>query len=124
MAGSGRRLDDLLRDILAAIDDIRAFTAGLSEADFLELAEADRKTFRAVKDAIGQIGEAAKSIPADVRARHPRIDWRGMAGMRDQLVHRYFDVNLAPVWKTITAELDDLRQAVLRELGEAGSAAS
>jgi uncharacterized protein with HEPN domain len=121
MAGPGRSLDELLRDILAAIDDIRAFTAGLSEADFLDLAEADGKTFRAVKDAIGRIGEAVKSIAADVRARHSRIDWRGMAGMRD---HRYFDVNLALVWKTITTEPDDLRQAVLRELGEAGSAAN
>jgi uncharacterized protein with HEPN domain len=77
MAGSGRRLDAFLRDILAAIDDIHAFTAGLSEEDFLNLAETDRRTFRAAKDAIGQIGEAVKSIPADVRARHSHIDWRG-----------------------------------------------
>jgi uncharacterized protein with HEPN domain len=40
------------------------------------------------------IGEATKQIPEDFRRAHPGIDWRGMAGMRDRLIHGYFGVDV------------------------------
>jgi uncharacterized protein with HEPN domain len=36
------------------------------------------------------IGEAAKNLPDDVRAKMPDIEWRKIAGMRDWLSHVYF----------------------------------
>ena len=44
------------------------------------------------------IGEAAKNITEDFRALHPEIDWRGMAGLRDILIHQYFGIDLNNVW--------------------------
>lgn len=44
------------------------------------------------------IGEAAKNITEDFRALHPEIDWRGMAGLRDILIHQYFGIDLVNVW--------------------------
>ncbi len=38
-----------------------------------------------------------------------------MAGMRDFLIHRYFDVNLTTVWETVREELPPL----IRELKKA-----
>ena len=29
---------------------------------------------------------------------HPEIDWTGMAGVRDVLIHQYFGIDLANVW--------------------------
>ena len=44
------------------------------------------------------IGEEAKKLPGDLKQRHPHIDWRGMTGMRDKLIHDYFGVDYDIVW--------------------------
>jgi len=84
---------DYLADILGAIEDIDTFTQGMDEAAF----RADRRTLYAVTRALEIIGEAAKRIPGDVQARHPNIPWRGMARMRDCIIHGYDTVDAAIV---------------------------
>ena len=46
------------------------------------------------------MGDAAKNISADFRHKHPNIDWKGLAGMRDKLVHHRLGVmsTRASVW--------------------------
>ena len=54
------------------------------------------------------IGEAARGISEECRNDHPHIAWKSMAGMRDRLIHGYFDVNLEIVWETVTRDLPPL----------------
>jgi uncharacterized protein with HEPN domain len=54
------------------------------------------------------IGEAAKGIFPSLRTDHSEIAWDKMAGMRDRLIHGYFDVNLDVVWRTVTEDLPPL----------------
>lgn len=51
------------------------------------------------------IGEAAKGVPDHVRRNHPEIPWKAIAGMRDRLIHGYFDVDLDVVWAILTEDL-------------------
>ena len=51
------------------------------------------------------MAEATKRIPDVFRAAHPEIRWRGMAALRDVLIHRYDTVDLKRVWAVVDAEL-------------------
>ena len=60
------------------------------------------------------IGEAAKRIPDDIRSRQPDIDWRGMAGLRDVIIHQYDRIDPGVPFHVATAQLP----AMIDRLGE------
>jgi len=64
-----------LEDILDNIDRIRKFTEGYNYSAVI----ADVRTVYAVTRALEIISEASRHLPAEMKARWPAIDWRGMA---------------------------------------------
>src|SRR5256885_1448134 len=80
------------------------FVANLTRSEF----ESNVEKQLAVVRAIEVIGEAAKSVPEDIRALVPSIPWRQISGMRDKLIHHYFGVQLDTVWEVVTRDLDVL----------------
>lgn len=61
-----------------------------------------------------EIGEAVKGLSPDLTATEPDVDWRGAAGMRDFLAHRYFATRPDIVELTIDKRLPQLQAAVRR----------
>lgn len=64
-----------------------------------------------VKD-VEIIGEAATSVSKECREKYPEIPWRSLIGMRNRLIHAYFDINLDVVWQTVTEDLPTLIAAL------------
>ncbi len=93
-----------------------AFAGGLDEAAFTALPVVDRRTYRALKNALAEIGEAVKMLPPELLARHPDVDWRGWAGLRDVVSHQYFSLELVRLRPTVMDELPALLAAVANEL--------
>ena len=60
------------------------------------------------------IGESAKRVSIDARGRMASIDWRGICGMRDVLIHDYIGVDLDEVWNVVSSRIPEL-QAVLEQ---------
>ncbi len=109
-----RTLLDYLEDMRTSVLEVLDFTHGMSFEEFLQ----DRKTVNAVIRSLEVLGEAAKRIPQDVRAKHPDIPWRDIAGMRDKLIHEYHGVDLQIVWKTVQEDVPALLPLVEKALAE------
>jgi uncharacterized protein with HEPN domain len=51
------------------------------------------------------VGEAASKVTKESRDSHPEVPWLNIIGMRNRLIHVYFDIDLDRVWDTITDDL-------------------
>ena len=101
-----------LRDILEAIAAIERYI-GRDRAAF----EADELLQSWCLRHLQIIGEAARGLPDAVRSLAPEIPWAKVIGMRNVLVHGYFDIDTAIVWDAATRDVPALKVAVERLLG-------
>jgi uncharacterized protein with HEPN domain len=106
--------DTALRDILHHIDLAVRFVAGLDSTAFRN----DVRTVYAVTRCLEIISEASRRLPDTLKARHPSIAWRQMAGAGNVYRHDYEDVAAQYVWNTVERDLPPLRAVVEHELGE------
>ena len=99
-----RRDEGYLLDMLIAARDARLFVSGLTRRQF----DASRLHQNAVVKALEIIGEAAGRISEEARKAHPEIPWGEIIGMRNRLVHGYFEVDWEKVWDTVRHDLPPL----------------
>lgn len=51
------------------------------------------------------IGEAARALPTEVRTLAPELPWPKIIGMRNILVHGYFQTDTDIVWEAVTNDV-------------------
>lgn len=105
---SERADTDFLDDIQEAVRRVKAYLGAMTYEAFL----ADIKTQDAVIRNLEIIGEATKSLSAELRAKYADVPWKGMAGVRDRLIHHYFGVNLDIVWQIASGELSEVASRI------------
>jgi uncharacterized protein with HEPN domain len=105
-----------LRDIHYHIDLAEHFAAGLDYPAF----HGDLRTVYAVTRCLEIISEASRRLPEMLKARHPTIPWKRMAGAGNVYRHYYEDVAAHFVWDTIHIEFPPLRIVIEAELASSG----
>jgi uncharacterized protein with HEPN domain len=102
-----------LLDIVEALEKIARHTAAGREAF-----DTDELVQTWVLHHLQILGEAAGGLSGEFRGRHPEIPWRGILGMRNILVHHYFEIDKDAVWSVVEKDLPGLKsqiQAILAE---------
>ncbi len=102
-----------LQHMLDAAREAIGFAQGKTRADL----DSDRKLVLALVKALEIVGEAAGQVSKATRDCLPSIPWADIAGMRNRLVHAYFDINLEVVWQTIQRDLPPLVAELEKTLG-------
>jgi uncharacterized protein with HEPN domain len=97
-----KRNDEIrLRHMLEAGKEALSFAANKTRTDL----ESDRMLVLSLVKSIEIIGEAATKVSNECRRVFPEIPWQDIVGMRNRLIHAYFQINLDILWITIREDL-------------------
>lgn len=101
--------------------DETGFLSRLVAAHGVDAIELDEVLERAVVRSFEVIGEAARNVPEEFRAKYPYIPWRKIVSLRNRLIHEYFAVDYAILKGILSTELPELQTSVARALDELGA---
>jgi uncharacterized protein with HEPN domain len=92
-----------------------------------EYASGGREAFTAstmVQDAIVRnlqvLSESTQRLSDELKSEHPEVNWRGIAGFRNVLVHGYLGLDLGRLWEMVLRDLPALQDAVAQMLEQTG----
>jgi len=97
-----------LEDMRDCCRKVLRYTEGMT----LEALTDDDKTFDAVMRNLEITGEAARQVTAEIKQRHPEVEWRSIAGFRDVAIHAYPIVDEEIVWDIVQHKVPELLQQV------------
>ncbi len=103
-----------MQHMLDAALDAKAFAQEYGRSDL----DANRLLALGLLKCIEIVGEAASQVSSNRRSQHPEIPWQDIVGMRNRLIHAYYDVDLDLVWETIKTDLPPLITTLEKILGK------
>jgi uncharacterized protein with HEPN domain len=101
--------------IRECIERIELYTKSGAEHSF-----SDIRTQDAVLRNLHTLSESTQRLSQAMKSSHPEVDWRGISGFRNILVHDYLGVNLVRVWEVVERDLPDLKAKLLNMMQELG----
>ena len=97
-----------LERIIQAIERIKRYTLGKR---FDDLVKDDMMYYAVVKNN-EIIGEAANLLTNEFKSEHPDTQWKLITGMRNYIVHEYFQVDNTVIWDVIQNDLPYLEAQI------------
>ncbi len=99
--------------MIEAAEQALAFVRGRNRADL----DGDPMLRLALARAVEIVGEAAAQMSEAGRGELPAVPWLQITGMRNRLVHAYFDINQDILWNTVELALPTLLKQLKTALG-------
>ena len=94
----------LIADIRSCLLSVAEYIRGLNRDACLQ----DRKTIDAVTRNLEIIGEAARQLADEDRAKYPQIPWAQIVGLRHRIVHDYFGIDTELIWEVASKDAPEL----------------
>ena len=101
--------------MLDAAREAESFANGRTRADL----DNNRMLFHSLVRNLEIIGEAASQVSKEFRDARSGLPWSDVIGMRNRLIHAYFEVDPDVVWDTATQDLPLLVEALTKLIGQA-----
>lgn len=95
-------------DMLMAAKKVKDFADGVTPEKF----KTNELLQNAIMHQIQIIGEAARKVSQEYKSAHPKVPWRAIIGMRNRLVHEYFDIIPERVWDVVQNNISELIQII------------
>jgi uncharacterized protein with HEPN domain len=105
--------------ILECVERIGTYCAG-GEAEFF----ASEMVQDAVLRNLQVLAESSQRVSEELKARYSRVDWRGLSGFRNVVVHDYLGINTARIWHIVSVDLAELKRQMLEISNELGRSAT
>jgi uncharacterized protein with HEPN domain len=93
-----------IQHIIDAAEEALSFVEEIKIENFSK----NRMIILSVIKEIEIIGEAASKISQETKSNHTTIPWKDIVGMRNRLIHGYFDVDIKLVWNTVKNDIPSL----------------
>lgn len=107
------RMRDRLKHILVETKYLTELSSRVNnQEDLVNNEDLKRSTERSIEI----IGEAVKALPEEIRQLSPDTQWSNIARMRDNVIHRYHDVNYNIVWQVIKEYAPSLNREIAKIL--------
>ena len=105
------RDSEALERIVACVDAIDAYVSRVGPGW-----PADGMAVDAIAKRIEEIGEVAKRVAPQTLATMPSVDWKGVKGIREVIVHDYDEVEVEFLVDVVRTYLPGLRAAITKAL--------
>lgn len=99
-----------LDHIIESIQAIENYLLNISKGHFLSSPQIQDAVCRRLEI----IGEAANKLSPEFTEKHSHIPWYKIVGMRNLLIHEYFNVDLDQVWNTVNKNIPELKKQILK----------
>jgi uncharacterized protein with HEPN domain len=103
-----------LRHMLDAALEIRQYVQSATRDDL----NRDPKLVHSLVHLLEIIGEAANQVSDELREKAPDVPWFIIIGMRNRLIHVYFDIDLNVVWSTSAVDIPMLIAELKNVIGQ------
>jgi len=87
--------------MLDSAREAQGFAHGRQRSDL----DHDRMLTLSLVKCVEIIGEAASKVSDETREAYSALPWVDIVGMRNRLIHGYFDIDLDRVWDTVNDDL-------------------
>ena len=99
--------------LLHIADSIQAIQNYIRGVDYPEF-KSNTMMMDAVEKHLAVIGEASDHLSADLKQQYGSTEWFKIKGLRNRIIHRYFDIDSKIVWDIIKDDLPLLQSTVAR----------